>query len=50
MAAFVYAPALIIGFYLGSKALNRVSASLFRRIAIFIVIVAGMLSIGSSII
>ncbi len=50
MAAFIYSPALIIGFYLGSKALNRLSASLFRRIAIFIVMVAGMLSIGSSII
>ena len=43
-------PALLLGFYLGIKVLPRVDANLFRRIAISVVLVAGLVAIITAIV
>ncbi|MBE9501374.1 MAG: sulfite exporter TauE/SafE family protein [Dehalococcoidia bacterium] len=43
-------PALLLGFYLGIKVLPRVDANLFRRIAISVVLVSGLVAIITAIV
>lgn len=46
--ALAFVPAVLPGFYLGTRVLPRVDADLFRRIAISIVLVAGLLAVATS--
>lgn len=43
--ALTYAPAALLGFFLGRKVLPRLNAELFRRIAALVVVIAGLLGI-----
>jgi hypothetical protein len=48
VTASTFIPVVLLGFYLGIKVLPRVDTVLFRRIAIFIVLVAGLLGIATT--
>lgn len=48
VTASTFVPAVLVGFYLGAKVLPHVDAGLFRRIAISVVFLAGLLGIATS--
>lgn len=48
VGALAYVPAVLLGFFLGRKVLPRLNAELFRRIAVLVVVVAGLLGIITS--
>lgn len=40
-------PALVIGFWLGDKMFNRMDAAVFRRLALWVICLSGLASVGS---